>query len=423
MNLKCTRFTLVLISTLLASAYASAQTPTYTREQLEQLARANSSSIQAARNQVEAASAAVRTARAFPNPEIEYQKGSSSRRQPTGVPGDVEQYVLTQPLDMPWTRIARVGAAEAGLDSATALGRGMEADIIARIRLRYFEVLRRQAELKAALEDQNTMEGIRDRIALRVETGEAPRFELIKVEAEMLNSQKNAYTAELRVNQARAALRALIGPSLPPNFDLSGKLQDPLDLKDIDSLRAEVKKSNPDLLRARAEEQKASRQLDHERAKRWPALSLRGSKENDPELSTSRVGVVMTIPIWDWRGGPIDEAKANLSRARNELNHYEFSLDRSIEIAYEQYQIAQAQVAALESGIVRQAENAVRIAEHAYRFGERGFLDVLDAQRVYRAARNELISARYEAAAIWAEIERLRASTVVADASKTAPQN
>ena len=126
---------------------------TYTREQLEQLARANSSSIQAARNQVEAASAAVRTARAFPNPEIEYQKGSSSRRQPTGVPGDVEQYVLTQPLDMPWTRIARVGAAEAGLDSATALGRGMEADIIARIRLRYFELLRRQAELKAALED------------------------------------------------------------------------------------------------------------------------------------------------------------------------------------------------------------------------------------------------------------------------------
>ena len=75
------------------------------------------------------------------------------------------------------------------------------------------------------------------------------------------------------------------------------------------------------------------------------------------------------------------------------------------------------------SGIVRQAENAVRVAEHAYRFGERGFLDVLDAQRVYRAARNELISARYEAAAIWAEIERLRASTVVADASTTAPQN
>lgn len=412
MNPKCTRFTLVLLSTLLASTLASAapEASSYTREQLEQLARANSSNIKAARNQVEAATAAVRTASAFPNPEVEYQKGSSSRRQPSGVPGDVEQYSLTQPLDMPWTRSARIGAAEAGLDSASALGRGMEADIIARIRIRYFDVLRRQAELKAALEDQTAMEGIRDRIALRVETGEAPRFELVKADAEMLNAQKNAYSAELRVKQARASLRALIGPTLPENFTLVGKLQDTLDLSELELLRTQVRERNPDLLRARAEQVRAQKQLDHERAKRWPSLALRGSKENDPELSTSRVGVVMTIPIWDFRGGPIDEARANLARANNELSYYDFSLDRSIEVSYEQYQIAQAQVNALESGIVRQAENAVRIAEHAYRFGERGILEVLDAQRVYRAARNELINARYEAASVWAEIERLRAN-------------
>ena len=64
---------------------------------------------------------------------------------------------------------------------------------------------------------------------------------------------------------------------------------------------------------------------------------------------------------------------------------------------------------ALESGIVRQAESALRVAEAAYRFGERGFLEVLDAQRVFRAARSELIAARYELATAWVEIERLRA--------------
>lgn len=411
MNPQCTRGTrLLFLTTLLASASALAEAPSFTRQQVESLAHTTSRSIQAARNQVEAATAAVRTAKAYPNPELEYQAGSSRSRQPSGVPGDVEQYSLTQPLDMPWTRSPRIGAAEAGLEAATAQGRGQEADIIARIRMRYFDVLRRQAELKAALEDQSTMEGIRDRIALRVETGEAPRFELVKADAEMLNTQKNAYTAELRVNQARASLRALVGPALPENFVLAGKLQDPLELESLDVLRKQILEQNPDLLRARAERQRASRELDHEQGKRWPKMALRGSKENDPELSTNRVGLVVTIPIWDWRGGPIDEARANLSRATNELAHYEFSIDRSIDVAYEQYQIAQAQVAALESGIVRQAENAVRIAEHAYRFGERGILDVLDAQRVYRAARNELINARYEAASTWAEIERLRAS-------------
>jgi outer membrane protein, heavy metal efflux system len=192
MNPKCMRNTLVFFTTLLVSSAILAEPSSYTREQIEKLAHANSLSIQAARNQVEGASAAVRTARAFPNPELEYQKGSSSLRRPGAVPGDVEQYSLTQPLDLPWTRSARIGAAEAGLESATALGRGMEADIIARIRQRYFDVLRRQAELKAALEDQTAMEGIRDRIALRVETGEAPRFELVKAEAEMLNAQKKS---------------------------------------------------------------------------------------------------------------------------------------------------------------------------------------------------------------------------------------
>ena len=45
------------------------------------------------------------------------------------------------------------------------------------------------------------------------------------------------------------------------------------------------------------------------------------------------------------------------------------------------------------------------MAEAAYRF-----LDYLDAQRVFRAARNELIAARYELQVAVIEIERLRAA-------------
>jgi cobalt-zinc-cadmium efflux system outer membrane protein len=91
------------------------------------------------------------------------------------------------------------------------------------------------------------------------------------------------------------------------------------------------------------------------------------------------------------------------------LQSQEFSLAQTLEVAYQQYEIAQTQVTALESGILKQAEAALKVAESAYRFGERGFLEVLDAQRVYRAARAELIAARYELATAWVEIERLRA--------------
>jgi cobalt-zinc-cadmium efflux system outer membrane protein len=36
------------------------------------------------------------------------------------------------------------------------------------------------------------------------------------------------------------------------------------------------------------------------------------------------------------------------------------------------------------------------VAQAAYRFGERGILDVLDAQRVLRSVRADLIQARYQ---------------------------
>jgi cobalt-zinc-cadmium efflux system outer membrane protein len=118
----------------------------------------------------------------------------------------------------------------------------------------------------------------------------------------------------------------------------------------------------------------------------------------------------LTLPLWDWRSGPVGEASARLTQSVNELAYQEFSLVQSLEAAYQQYEIAQSQMFALESGIVRQAANAVRVVEIAYKAGEKGFLEVLDAQRVFRAARNELIVARFELASAWTEIERLRAT-------------
>ena len=83
---------------------------------------------------------------------------------------------------------------------------------------------------------------------------------------------------------------------------------------------------------------------------------------------------------------------------------------QALEGAYRQYEINRNQVSALETGILREAEAALKVAEAAYRFGERGILDYLDAQRVFRAARNELIAARYELQLAVIDIERLRAA-------------
>jgi cobalt-zinc-cadmium efflux system outer membrane protein len=73
---------------------------------------------------------------------------------------------------------------------------------------------------------------------------------------------------------------------------------------------------------------RAERQLELERALRWPNLALKAAIDEDPDMRTSQFGVVVTIPLWDRRSGPVGEAAAQLSRARNELEAQEFSLAR-----------------------------------------------------------------------------------------------
>jgi cobalt-zinc-cadmium efflux system outer membrane protein len=226
----------------------------------------------------------------------------------------------------------------------------------------------------------------------------------------MLNAQKTAQAAGFRVEQARSALRQSVGGALPAEFVLRGQLREVPDLPPLDGLRRQLQETSPDLVRVRAEMVRAQHQLDLERRQRWPSLALKASMDEDPDVRTSKFGLVVSVPLWDRRSGPVGEAAAQFSRARYELEAQEFSLGQQLEVAVQQYEIAGAQVTALESGIVRQAETALKVAEAAYRFGERGFLEVIDAQRVYRAARAELISARFELASAWVEIERLRAT-------------
>ena len=129
----------------------------------------------------------------------------------------------------------------------------------------------------------------------------------------------------------------------------------------------------------------------------------------------------MTVPLWDFKSGQISQARAELSSANHQLAAQKLTLSESLEVTYRLYQIASKQVDPLENHVLAQASAAQRIAEAAYRYGERGILEWLDAQRTYRAARNELINARYELATVTVEIDRLRsiASDTAAPTSPT----
>jgi len=389
--------------------YSQNQKP-LTSNELITMALESSPQVLAARDQYQAVKGQLSAAKAIPNPEFEVNTGQ--QRSVTGsLPvGNVSSWTINQPIDMPYTRGPRVNAAQANLESANATRIAFEIELIARVKQRYYELMRSLAQARAAEEDLNLTKQIRDRMQIRYDQGETARFEFIRTQTEFLNAKINAESSNLRVEQARNQLRQVVGHQLPSNYTVVIQQPKTEVLPPLAELTREILQQSPELQRARADVEVTESRLSLEQNARLPKLSFKAHQYNDPSFTDRLFGLVVQIPIWDWKRGQIAEAEANRSKAKNQLNIQTQSLEAQLENAYQQYLLISNQVKILDQEVVALAASAGRIAEISYRYGERGMLEYLDAQRTFRAARNDLIRARFDLANVIIEIQRLRAS-------------
>lgn len=381
--------------------------PSFTLEQIVTIAAEQNPSINISKAREDSATASVITATTFANPQFEFGAGPTSYRT-SGGQGNSGNWgvALSQPLDFPGVRNARREVAENNVQVATLGIELTKTDVRARVKSAFYDVLQRQAVLEIAEADSNLLKDIRGRVKLRVDVGESPKYELIKADTEALASERDYQAARVRVTEAKAYLRGLIGAAIPEDYNLTGELPLSSSLPRIDELRDRINDA-AQLKQIRAAIKSSEANLRLQEQLRNPGLTVRAGVEQDPDLRQLRLGISIPLPVWDRRSGPIAQAAAEVREVNAILSERELAIKRDIESAYQRYLIAQQQVAAFENGLLSQAEAVLKVAEAAYRFGERGILDYLDAQRTKRVVRKDYLSARYEYINTMLEIERL----------------
>jgi outer membrane protein, heavy metal efflux system len=204
-------------------------------------------------------------------------------------------------------------------------------------------------------------------------------------------------------------LQQVVGRALPTNLnvEVDVSLSSPLVETDYQLLRITVAEVNPELAAARKDIEKNVLLTELERRAVLPQFSVRLQHETEPSVSFNRIGVQLSIPIFNRREGPIAEATAMVKRAEVIAQARQFDLETSFDAAWAAYISAQRQVKAYESGILERSRAVLDIAEAAYRLGERGILEYLDAQRQFRLVRNDLVLARYNLLITRTQLERL----------------
>lgn len=365
-----------------------------TLDQLTQVVLNHNHVLRAAQWGVDGAKAGVKTASALLNPKVELQQGqwqpSALNRQ------SVRAWSIAQPLENPTVRSARIQAAESGLVVSGQQLAMAKNDLAAQVRTRAYETLLHQSEAETAAETLALLQQVRERIRVRVASGEAARYELIKADAEVIHARERQQSSQLLAQQAWLDINRLAAGQLPMRWKLAATFHDDVEAADLVQLQAQADQNNPELISLKHELERAQAQLRLVQAGRWPGVELRYGENQEPNLRQTTWGVVVQLPLLDQRTGPVAEAQAEVDRIKTRLEGRRYELQQQVVLAWRSLEMARLRVEALGQGVVREAEAALRVAQAAYQFGERGILDVLDAQRVLRGVRSDLLQARYQ---------------------------
>lgn len=366
---------------------AAAQQPV-TRQTAIQAALTRGASLALARADAAAARAQLRTARAYPNPAI---SASYSR--------DIPQYhaALDVPIELPWIRGPRIGAAVAGDTSARYTFAFARASIRYDVDTAYTRALAAAAHARLSRRNALDADSLLRMASTRRDAGDASELD---VQLATVNAGQLANIAAADSLDAMSAVLVLQHLMGLPAATVTIALADSLTIPVADDPPAPSDAPSTDaaplqVAAARAALRSAEQNLSFERRSVWSAPSLQvGFDAHDPTGEETgllpTVGISLPLPLFNWNRGPIDAAAAERERAQAALTLAKQESDAVIAQALRERAVA-LRKATRDKQLLASAQRVAAMSLEAYREGAIALANVLEAARNARDVQAQYI--------------------------------
>ena len=351
---------------------ADAQQP-YTRAQVVAAALSSQPLIALAGADSATAAAGVATARAYPNPTFSFQYTKDIPRHHS---------ILDIPLDFPWVRNPRIGAATAGQQAASlrlALARASVAFVA---ETSYARVLALQEHARLGRRDALDADSLFHMAQRRLQAGDASQLDVRLAEINAGQLENTAQDDSLTAVLALLDLQRLIGITADT---LAVTLSDSLEIPAADPPAPSDSIAPFVVAAARADVEAAERSYALERRNVFAAPSFQaGIEGGDPTGQEPGAlplfGVTVPLPLFDRHGGAIASAQAARDRARAQLTLATRESDAERLRSERERALAVAR-AERDRRLLAGADTVARMSLAAYAEGASALPNVLEAQR------------------------------------------
>jgi cobalt-zinc-cadmium efflux system outer membrane protein len=365
----------------------------YSLSMIVDLALARNPLVSLAEGNIEQQKGQQTVAGAYPNPTITGY-GGHGNLQDTGRAGIgplLDRQSLTeynaqvgQPVEWPAMRAARQQVADLGLATANVGMLETRLNLASQVNVAFYDLLLAQQGADLARQNLDIVEGVARIVKARVKSGEAPQFESIKAEVEVLKARQQLARADNLVRINRVAVDTLTGGALGPSYLVHGEFRIlPRDLH-IDGLMARMMEQHPTIQRLLKSVEQSDWKIEFERQARVPTVTVNGSYWREIGREAFQGGLSIPMPLWYRRQGEIASSLGAKRREEAELLRTRNELGRAVHQHYQDVRTTAELIDVFDKGLLKQGQEALRLAQFSFQQGASSLLEVFDAQRVQR---------------------------------------
>jgi cobalt-zinc-cadmium efflux system outer membrane protein len=374
-------------------AQASAQAPAIlTLDEATRLALERNQSLRAQRLAIDQARANEITAATKPNPVF----SSVNEDFPIFSPSDLTLQNLrtnqeftdavTYTIERGGKRMDRVAVARDNTDMTVKMIADNERQLRFQVAQAFINVLLARSNLDFARADLKDFAQVVEINQRRMNAGDISEADYLKIALQQLQFQQDVSAAEVALVQGKAVLRQLVGyNSVPENFDVSGDLKHTHFTITLDALDKEAVLSRPDYLAAQSAVKLANDTMTLAYGNRARDLTVESEYKHSGLINGVGFGLSIEIPIHDRNQGEIARSRAAVLQAAEAAEAVLVGIETDVASSYAGYKTSDEVASLYESGYLDQATQSREISNYAYQRGAASLLDLLDAERSYRA--------------------------------------
>ena len=387
----------------------------YDLNEIVDLALAKNPLVTFAEGQIEQQRGAQTAAGAYPNPTVGGASGHGLLRDagnlgtgPSIPRQSLTEYNVTvgQPVEWPGMRAARQRVADLGLVTANVGLLETQLNLRSLVKVAFYDLLLAQQAVTLARRNLEIIEGVQRVVKARVKSGEAPQFESIKAEVEVLKARQQLARADNLVRVNRVAVDTLTGGSLGSSYIVQGDFSEiPREIY-LEGLMNRMINQHPTIQRLLRSVEQSDWKIEFERQMRMPNVTVGGGYWREMGREAYQGSLSVPMPLWYRRQGEIASSlgakrreEAELLRARNELA-------RSVNQHYQDARTTAELIDVFDKGLLKQASEALRLAQFSFQQGASSLLEVFDAQRVQRQILLDYAQARHDLSVSLARLEQ-----------------